>query len=206
MPLLLLFGELWIAIACAGGPKGDCPASIDALPPSLLYVRDDPRLKADGIVVVLKEARRAMVFSGGKLATVDGGPACYAVALAQGYPAGHKQRRGDLRTPEGLYRLSDRPWSSYAHALTVHYPSASDAEWGLQEGLITRQERDEIVAAAKADRAPPMQTKLGGLIALHGGGNSVDWTLGCVAFDDDDLVALRSLLPEDLRADILILP
>lgn len=196
--------SLWMVFVSLA--LADCPAALSDLPPSPLFSATDPRLTSGTVVIVLKEARQAMVFTAGKRAQTSGGPACWSIGLAQGYPAGHKQRLGDMKTPEGWYRLSDRPWSSYPYALTVHYPNASDAKRGLRDGLVTTAQHDAIVAAARADRSPPMETKLGGRIAMHGGGGHNDWTLGCIALDDPDIVALRSLLPADLRADILLLP
>ena len=187
-------------------PDPPCPATIAALPPSPLYDADDARWRGEGaVVVVLKERRLGMVYRAGVLAkTADGSPACWPVALASGYVPGHKQRRGDLRTPEGWYRTSDRPWSAFSHALTVHYPTPADAERGLEAGLISTEQHAGIVAAAARDRAPPMETRLGGRILLHGGGSRPDWTLGCVGFDDPDIVALRALIPASMRADLLI--
>jgi murein L,D-transpeptidase YafK len=191
-----------IAVSALAAPP--CPATVDELPPSSLYEAADPRLAH--AVVVLKERRIALLLDDGALATTPAGPACWTVALASGYVPGHKQRRGDLRTPEGWYRTSDRPWSAFRHALTVHYPSPADGDRGLAAGLVAAAERDAIAAAAVADRSPPMETRLGGQILLHGGGSGADWTLGCVAFEDEDILALRALLPRDLRADVLILP
>jgi lipoprotein-anchoring transpeptidase ErfK/SrfK len=40
------------------------------------------------------------------------------------------------------------------------------------------------VAANKAKRGPPQNTKLGGLIYIHGNGSRTDWTWGCVALEN----------------------
>jgi hypothetical protein len=208
---------MWWWLGCAGAePAGEeggavvaeapspassspaCPADVSSLPA-------DPRLQGTA-VVVWKGARAAAVYRGGVLAGTEAGPACWRVALAPGAPEGAKQRQGDLRTPEGWYRTWDRPWSRFSHALTISYPGPADAERGLRDGLVTAAQAEAIRAAAAADRPPPMDTALGGLILLHGGGSAADWTLGCVAFEDADLVALRSLLPAELRSDVLILP
>jgi len=82
------------------------------------------------------------------------------------------------------------PKSSYHLSLGVSYPDAEDAARGLREGLITRGQHDAIVAAHRAGRMPPQNTKLGGLIYIHGRGSSSDWTLGCVALDDADIEEL----------------
>lgn len=198
---------LHLALApAASSAELDCPATVDRLPPSPLFQPTDKRFVSKAVVVVLKEARRGMVFVDGQLATVGGGPACWSVGLGSSYPSGHKVRLGDRRTPEGWYRLSDRPWSAFSYALTVSYPGPEDARRGLRDGLITQAQHDAILAAARADVPPPMETKLGGRILLHGGGGFTDWTLGCVAFDDADIALLRTLLPGDLKADVLILP
>jgi murein L,D-transpeptidase YafK len=196
----------WL-VGCAWGanPLDDCPATVAELPEGV--DRTDPRLQGKAVLVVLKEARRVMAYTDGKLATTaDGKRACWRVALGTPYPEGHKVRMGDLRTPEGWYRTSDRPWSAFYHAITIHYPSSADAKAGLADGRITQAQHDAIVAAEKADIEPPSETRLGGKILFHGGGSTADWTLGCVALEDADIDALRSLLPASRRTDTLILP
>ena len=188
-------------------PGTGCPATVADLPDSDLFKRDDARLSGEALIVVLKEARRLVVFSDGQQAkTADGDAACWSVALAGSYVDGHKQKRGDMRTPEGWQRTSDRPWSQFYSALTVHYPAAHDAERGLRDGLITQEQHDAIVAADRNGTLPPMNTALGGLIVIHGGGGQSDWTLGCVALDNDDIDAMRTLLPSNMRTDLLVLP
>ncbi|MCB9745775.1 MAG: L,D-transpeptidase family protein [Alphaproteobacteria bacterium] len=197
--------------AQAGPPEGPrCPATVAELPASERHSADDPRLQGDGLMVVLKEARVVGLYRGGALATLDEAPACWSVALGVNgegsYPPGHKIRQGDRRTPEGFYRTSDKPWSSFYGAIAVHYPNAADAEVGLSAGLISEGQRDAIVAALAKDAKPPQNTRLGGEILLHGGGSSSDWTWGCVALDDPDIDALRAALPQGMRTDVLILP
>ncbi|MBX2800101.1 MAG: L,D-transpeptidase family protein [Myxococcales bacterium] len=188
-------------------PTDGCPATSDQLPASPLYEPDDPRLKGDALIVVRKDLRRIMVYDDGALATTaDGDPACWWMGLASGYVPGHKQRQGDLRTPEGWWRTSDRPWSRFYSAITVHYPGPADAERGLQAGLITSDQRDAIVDAHRSRLLPPMNTRLGGMIVIHGGGGRSDWTLGCVAMDDDEIDGMRTLLPKNMATDLLVLP
>ncbi len=192
-------------------PPEGCVARVDALPSSPLFTTDDPRLEGGALVVVLAEARRAMVFSGGTLArTEDGGAACWRVALGVDssgeHPAGPKRRRGDRKTPQGWYRSSDKPWSSFAPAVAIHYPNVADARAGLSAGLVSEAQVQAIEQAVAGDRKPDQKTRLGGEILFHGGGSWTDWTWGCVAFDDQDNATFRSLLPADMRTDVLILP
>lgn len=123
-----------------------------------------PRPTGDGAVdrILVKKGERRLYLMRG-----DEPFRSYRIAL--GYqPAGHKQRQGDGRTPEGIYfidRRSDR--SSYRKALHISYPNARDRQHALRRG-------DDP----------------GGLIMIHGqpsrrGENrSGDWTFGCIAVSD----------------------
>ena len=91
-------------------------------------------------------------------------------------------------------------------AITIHYPSVEDAERGVKLARITEDERDRIARAHERGVLPPMETRLGGKILLHGGGGSSDWTLGCVALDDADIDGMRAHLPGEMRAWVLVLP
>ena len=187
-------------------PAG-CVATAAELPASPYHSADDPRWTQDDIIVVLKRARRVLLFDQGQLVTLeDGSPACWRAGLASGYPEGHKQVMGDMKTPEGWYDTSDRPWSAFYSAITIHYPEVADAERGVQQGLIRQEQADAIVAAHQKKTLPPMETRLGGKILLHGGGGTSDWTLGCVALDDAHIDALRAQLPRSMRTEVLILP
>lgn len=194
-------------VAVPAAPAPPCPARAADLPDSPLYSAADAQWRGSAVIVVLKEKRHLGVYEAGALATTATGvPACWPVGLASTYAAGHKQRQGDMRTPEGWQRTSDRPWSQFYHALTVHYPGPADARRGLAAGLIDQAQHDAILSAHRRGRLPPMNTKLGGLIALHGGGGGSDWTLGCIALDNDHIDAMRALLPSDMRTDLLVLP
>ena len=180
---------LFLSIAAAQ----DCPATTEPF-------GDDARLHGVGVMVVEKEARRMGLYTDDQLV------GCWQVGLAYSYNDGHKQRRGDLRTPEGWYRTSDKPWSDFYGAIAVHYPGKADAVRGLKAGLVSQEQHDAIVAAIDAGKKPPQNTRLGGEILIHGGGGEVDWTLGCVALDDAEIDLLRAALPSSQRTDVLILP
>ena len=137
---------------------------------------------------------------------MDGAPLCARVALAPGASVGTKEREGDRRTPEGWYRTSDKPTSSFAGAIAVHYPSAEDAARGLAAGLVDAATEAQIRGAEVSGRKPPQATALGGEILIHGGGSTSDWTLGCVALEDADLARLRAALPAGMAAWAWIRP
>ena len=106
-------------------------------------------------------------------------------------PVGRKEVEGDGKTPEGEYFVTHRnPNSRYFRSLGISYPNADDARSGLAAGRITRAQHDAIVRATTARRLPPQNTPLGGTIFIHGRGAGSDWTLGCVALEDEDMTFL----------------
>jgi hypothetical protein len=113
-----------------------------------------------------------------------------------GEPNGAKQCQGDGRTPEGEYRVCTRNANSSFHIfLGLDYPNRADAQRGLEQGLITRQQQRRILGALEAKRSPPWDTALGGAVGIHGSGASWDWTLGCIALDDPDIETLWAFCP-----------
>lgn len=112
-----------------------------------------------------------------------------SIKISLGFtPAGDKLRDGDGRTPEGSYYICTKnPLSKFTLFLGISYPNRKDAERGLAEGLITREEFDQIKESIENGKRPCWETSLGGKIGIHGMGASRDWTAGCVAMDDDDI-------------------
>ena len=179
-------------------PPG-CAVSLTELPTSPLYAPEDPRLRDPAVLVAHKSSRRLMLFGHGELRS------CWAMGLGFD-PRGHKQHEGDGRTPEGWYRTSDKPWSDFAGAIAVHYPNDHDATEALADGRLTNLEHQIVRDALAHDLVPPQQTAMGGEILIHGGGSRQDWTLGCMALEDEDLAQLRGALPVDRRVWVLVLP
>ena len=106
-------------------------------------------------------------------------------------PTGHKDREGDSRTPEGEYYVCTRnEKSKYYLFLGLSYPGSADADRGLELGMISKVEHDEIKAAVQGRKRPPWTTELGGMVGIHGSGNALDWTKGCIALDDDDMATI----------------
>ena len=88
------------------------------------------------------------------------------------------------RIPEGTFfvtRRNDR--SAYYRAFVISYPGPTHALRGLRDGIITEDQYQAIVRADQAGVEPPMNTRLGGLIEVHGSGSGRQraWTRGCVA-------------------------
>lgn len=133
-------------------------------------------------LVVRKAERRIEVVS----PRGDGGLVVRRWPIGLGFaPEGDKQRQGDGRTPEGVFRVTRRiPSSQFYKAFLISYPEVEDADRGERDGIVTSAVAERIREAHRKGETPPQDTRLGGLIEIHGMGSGSDWTLGCVALDD----------------------
>jgi len=132
-------------------------------------------------IVVKKSQRKLELFDGEKLVKT------YKIALGFA-PVSDKEKQGDGKTPEGdFYIFTRNDKSKFYFSLGVSYPNIEDAERGLKAKLITKAEYDKIVQAVNDKKMPAQNTQLGGEIYIHGGGNSKDWTWGCVALKNEEI-------------------
>jgi L,D-transpeptidase catalytic domain len=143
------------------------------------------------VIYVQKSIRRLGLYRAGVLAVQpSGAPGCFPVGLGFA-PEGTKRREGDGRTPEGRYTIFHKnPDSQYHLSLGVSYPGPDDAQAGFDAGII---DSATLARIRKNPSWPPQNTPMGGAIYIHGGGGSMDWTLGCVAVDN---AAMDSLFSE----------
>lgn len=140
-----------------------------------------------------------------RLTVFDGNRPVKTYRCAVGGGRGDKVREGDRRTPEGLFYVCVKnPASQYTRALGLSYPNVEDARRGLRDRLISRPQHDAIVAAIKKGARPPWKTPLGGEIMIHGAGNGRDWTQGCIALDNADILELYPAI--GLHTLVRILP
>ena len=123
-------------------------------------------------------------------------------------PIGHKMAEGDNRTPEGLYYVCTKNEKSKFHlALGLSYPNPADARAALDEGRITPEQNEAVLAAHAAGKRPPWDTPLGGFIMIHGEhpeGREGDWTAGCIAMKNWQIGELFAL--SDYGDEVEILP
>jgi murein L,D-transpeptidase YafK len=135
-------------------------------------------------VVVRKSERQLLLMRGDRILR------SFDVALGLS-PTGHKQREGDFRTPEGSYRLAGRnPNSDFFLSIKVDYPGPDDLRRAAEEG------------------ADP-----GGQIMIHGQPNrpskpleyyqTRDWTNGCIAVSNADMVDIWLMTPDNTPIQIL---
>ena len=159
---------------------------------------NNPPGNPDETLITIRKAARTLT-----LRTEDGVERTYKIALGNS-PIGDKEREGDGRTPEGEFTVCARnPKSKFFLALGLSYPSKEDAERGLAAGLITKDQRDRIAAAIDAKERPPWDTPLGGEVFIHGGGTRSDWTRGCIALGNPDILAIFNTVPMGSRVVIL---
>jgi murein L,D-transpeptidase YafK len=139
--------------------------------------------QADSVVVDKSERRLDLMRNGQVLRS-------FRVALGLS-PEGHKEREGDFRTPEGRYRLTSRNADSdFFLSIGISYPSAADT------------------ARARRNGDAP-----GGYIMIHGQPNEprysaeyyrrMDWTNGCIAVSNADMVDIWLMTRSDLPIEIV---
>ncbi|MDQ7779923.1 MAG: ATP-binding cassette domain-containing protein, partial [Planctomycetota bacterium] len=140
-------------------------------------------------LLVKKSERKLELHSGGRVLKT------YRIGLGK-RPTGRKEREGDKRTPVGEYYVCTRnDKSKFFLFLGLSYPNEQDSGWGMQNKLIDEETNREICAAIDRRACPPWDTALGGEVGIHGSGGSTDWTLGCIALDDEDIAELWGLIP-----------
>lgn len=119
----------------------------------------------------------------------------YKVALGNAGLA-RKRVSGDHLTPEGQYYVCIRNAQSKYHLfLGVSYPNEISAERGYRAGLVSKHQRDAIIAANHRKVCPPWDTGLGGTVGIHGHGSRSDWTWGCVALENDEMDEIWAASP-----------
>ncbi len=102
-------------------------------------------------------------------------------------PNGDKQQEGDGKTPVGIFRIDRRnPQSAFHLSLGINYPLPEDIERAQSQGIDP-----------------------GGDIFIHGQPNGVagltlpgDWTAGCIALSNAEMVRLWSVTPTGTVVEI----
>ena len=167
----------WVLLAWLGGST----ALVE--PASAKDAAGAEDIAAADRVEVHKAARKLYLYHGQQLLGV------YKVALGLA-PVGQKERERDFKTPEGRYFLARRNTrSDYFLSIQVSYPNPADE-----------------LRAHKNHWAP------GGSIMIHGLPNtphhpaayyeSSDWTDGCIALSNSDMVEVWMRTQDNIPIDI----
>lgn len=137
-------------------------STIDKMTPS----NKVPSGKQVDLVLVSKKTRQTYLFSGTSLIYK------FKSTFGKGYKNGNKIQEGDGRTPEGIYTLDYKNYTSKFHkSIHVSYPNQRDRDFAAQHGV-----------------SP------GGDIMIHGlywfNGTNSNWTAGCIAMSNNDIDTL----------------
>ena len=134
-------------------------------------------------IVVGKSARRLSIFrDANELKT-------YRIALGRS-PVGAKREEGDMKTPEGIYRIDGRnPQSSFHLALHISYPSDEDNKRAAAHG----------VPAGFDIMIHGIQNGRGWIGAFH---RWKDWTAGCIAVTDEEIEEIGRITPDGTTIEI----
>lgn len=172
-----------LMLLCATFARAETPLSSSAIATPTPDMGLEAGLPLADSVIVRKGERRLFLMRNGAVLR------SYKIALGL-RPDGHKQFEGDLRTPEGKYRLVRRnPNSEYFLSILISYPN-----------------EDDVARARKQGQRP------GGAIMIHGQPNlptrskdyyaTVDWTEGCIAVSNSDMVEIWLMTPPDTPIEI----
>jgi murein L,D-transpeptidase YafK len=144
-------------------------------------------------VIVTKHARRLELYHRGALVQ------SFPIVLGA-RPTGAKRFEGDMRTPEGLYRISSkRAHDRWRYFIGLDYPSDSD-----------RSAYDADLSAGKIPTIGGKMPGLGGNLGIHGNdrpndqASGRDWTKGCVAMRNEDVAVLYRFV--DVGTPVMVLP
>jgi murein L,D-transpeptidase YafK len=122
--------------------------------------------------------------------------ASYRVAIGPG-GAGYKQQEGDLVTPVGSYHIVLHAQTRWHEFMLIDYPNAADRV---------------RFAELKRSGLLPREATIGGNVGIHGSPTQLeskathkqyDWTLGCVALDDDEIKDLAGKVRDGTAVEIV---
>ena len=134
-------------------------------------------------VLIEKKARRLTLLSKENVIKT------YKIALGRN-PEGTKEKEGDNKTPEGIYKINSRNEKSAYHlSLHISYPNENDKK-----------------------RAKKLGVSPGGNIMIHGIKNGIgwlepfhtwlDWTKGCIAVTNKEIEEIYKLVPNGTVVEI----
>lgn len=134
-------------------------------------------------VLIEKEKRRLTLISEGEAIKT------YKIALG-GDPVGPKERRGDNKTPEGIYFITSRNRDSEYHlSLRISYPNEKDAKHARELGVSPGG--DIMIHGIK-----------NGLSWVGGFHAQIDWTEGCIAVTNKEMEEIARLVPDGTPVEI----
>ena len=196
----LVLGVVVVAVVSAGAACGILrpppkPVPTPVVTPTPTATPTPPFAWANGAeyaVVVRKEERTLTVYR--RTEQVKVYPIVIGIASY-----GPKVYQGDLRTPEGVYRIaSKRPHARWSRFMLLSYPNDQD--------------RNRYAMALSEGRVPIIDGHapgIGGAVGIHGtdredsNARGDDWTFGCISLLNQHIAELYDLIP--IGTPVLIL-
>jgi murein L,D-transpeptidase YafK len=134
-------------------------------------------------IIVEKAARKLSIFRDGRQIKT------YQIALGRN-PVAAKQEEGDMKTPQGNYKIDGRNSQSSFHlALHISYPSDEENKRAAARG----------VSAGSDIMIHGIRNGLGWIGAFH---RWKDWTVGCIALTDEEIEELWRVTPDGTTIEI----
>ena len=166
----------------AGGALLGAWLTLATLLPSARAASNETLRPAEAVLVVKSEHRLYLLRGGQPFRS-------YHVAFGLN-PAGHKERAGDYRTPEGRYLLDGRNAASdYFLSIHVSYPNEQDMQHA-------RRHHWEPGGSIMIHGMPNLPHKSAGYY------RSADWTDGCIALTNDDMLEVWLLTQANTPIEI----
>jgi len=144
-------------------------------------------------VVVTKHSRRLELYRRGGLV------GAFPVVLGA-RPEGPKRYEGDMRTPEGVYRVTGkRLHGRWSYFIELDYPNDAD-----------RRAYETEAADGRIPLFARQLPGLGGRVGIHGNDRpgdqaaGQDWTKGCIAMRNEDVAVLYEFV--DVGTPVVVLP
>lgn len=147
-----------------------------------------------GVTIVIQKQRRVLTIMKDGVALGE-----FPVVMGRN-GNGPKRFEGDMRTPEGVYRVTEKhPHSRWRYFIGISYPNEYD-----------------VAAYAQAivdGRIPVIGGKfigIGGAVGIHGSDHYAeqtagkDWTMGCIALRSEDVGVVYEMV--ETGTPVLILP
>lgn len=133
-------------------------------------------------IIIRKRNRELSVYSG----SIE--IASYVIGIGRN-AIGRKQKKDDLKTPEGNYYICDKKLNHKYHLfLQINYPSSEDASRATINHIISTTDEIHINQAEENGNPPPNDTELGGNVGIHGFGSESSWTTdGSISMNNIDV-------------------
>jgi murein L,D-transpeptidase YafK len=120
------------------------------------------------------------------------------IAIGSNGPSVSKVR-GDATTPLGEFKITEiRPSKRFELFMAINYPNLDHTERAFEDSRIDMDEYRALRGDLDRGDPPDQSTSLGGQLGIHGLGTgdagvhrSINWTEGCIALTNEQLVELQ---------------